>query len=76
MEDPPPAESEPGSRMLVATHSGPIRAFAITALGYDPGLFALGVQARHDQEDVEQARHQVQTNDHDRRVRSSRSRHQ
>lgn len=27
----------PGARMLVATHSGPIRAFAITALGYDPG---------------------------------------
>ena len=27
----------PGSRLLVATHSGPIRAFAITALGYDPG---------------------------------------
>ena len=27
----------PGARILVATHSGPIRAFAITALGYDPG---------------------------------------
>ncbi len=27
----------PGARMLIATHSGPIRAFAITALGYDPG---------------------------------------
>jgi broad specificity phosphatase PhoE len=26
-----------GSRILIATHSGPIRAFAITALGYDPG---------------------------------------
>lgn len=31
------AQDHPGSRMLVATHSGPIRAFAITALGYDPG---------------------------------------
>jgi broad specificity phosphatase PhoE len=27
----------PGARILVATHSGPIRAFAIAALGYDPG---------------------------------------
>jgi len=27
----------PGARILIATHSGPIRAFAITALGYDPG---------------------------------------
>ncbi|CAN5803990.1 hypothetical protein BH23ACT10_BH23ACT10_07320 [soil metagenome] len=27
----------PGSRLLIATHSGPIRAFAIAALGYDPG---------------------------------------
>lgn len=27
----------PGSRIVVATHSGPIRAFAIWALGYDPG---------------------------------------
>lgn len=27
----------PGARMLIATHSGPIRAFAIAALGYDPG---------------------------------------
>ncbi|HDH03301.1 MAG TPA: histidine phosphatase family protein [Actinobacteria bacterium] len=31
------AEEFPGSRMMVATHSGPIRAFAIAALGYDPG---------------------------------------
>lgn len=31
------ADEHPGSRMLVATHSGPIRAFAIAALGYDPG---------------------------------------
>lgn len=31
------AAEHPRSRMLVATHSGPIRAFAITALGYDPG---------------------------------------
>lgn len=31
------AADHPGARMLVATHSGPIRAFAITALGYDPG---------------------------------------
>lgn len=27
----------PGARILIATHSGPIRAFAIAALGYDPG---------------------------------------
>ena len=27
----------PGARLAVATHSGPIRAFAVTALGYDPG---------------------------------------
>lgn len=31
------ATEHPGSRMMVATHSGPIRAFAIAALGYDPG---------------------------------------
>jgi len=31
------ADEHPGSRMFVATHSGPIRAFAIAALGYDPG---------------------------------------
>jgi broad specificity phosphatase PhoE len=31
------AEEFQGARILVATHSGPIRAFAITALGYDPG---------------------------------------
>jgi hypothetical protein len=31
------ADEFPGARILVATHSGPIRAFAITALGYDPG---------------------------------------
>jgi len=27
----------PGARLLIATHSGPIRAFAVAALGYDPG---------------------------------------
>jgi len=31
------AEEFPGARLLIATHSGPIRAFAITAFGYDPG---------------------------------------
>ena len=31
------AEEFPGARILIPTHSGPIRAFAITALGYDPG---------------------------------------
>ena len=31
------ADEFPGSRLLVPTHSGPIRAFAITAFGYDPG---------------------------------------
>ena len=31
------AAEHPGSRMMVCTHSGPIRAFAISALGYDPG---------------------------------------
>jgi len=27
----------PGERIIVGTHSGPIRAFAISAFGYDPG---------------------------------------
>lgn len=27
----------PGARVAIATHSGPIRAFAVSALGYDPG---------------------------------------
>lgn len=27
----------PGARLAIATHSGPIRAFAVAALGYDPG---------------------------------------
>ena len=27
----------PGARLLIATHSGCIRAFAVAALGYDPG---------------------------------------
>lgn len=27
----------PGARLMIATHSGPIRAFAVAALGYDPG---------------------------------------
>jgi broad specificity phosphatase PhoE len=31
------AAEHPGARLVVATHSGPIRAFAIWALGYDPG---------------------------------------
>lgn len=31
------AAEHPGARIVVATHSGPIRAFAIWALGYDPG---------------------------------------
>jgi broad specificity phosphatase PhoE len=31
------AEEHPGSRLVVATHSGPIRALAVAALGYDPG---------------------------------------
>ena len=31
------ADEHPGSRMMIATHSGPIRAFAIASLGYDPG---------------------------------------
>jgi broad specificity phosphatase PhoE len=31
------AEEFPGARLLICTHSGPIRAFAITAFGYDPG---------------------------------------
>ncbi len=31
------AAAHPGARLIVATHSGPIRAFAIWALGYDPG---------------------------------------
>jgi len=31
------AQEYPGARLAIATHSGPIRAFAVTALGYDPG---------------------------------------
>ena len=31
------AADHPGARLVVPTHSGPIRAFAIWALGYDPG---------------------------------------
>lgn len=31
------AADHPGARLVVATHSGPIRAFAIWAFGYDPG---------------------------------------
>lgn len=31
------AAEHPGARLAIATHSGPIRAFAIAALGYDPG---------------------------------------
>jgi broad specificity phosphatase PhoE len=31
------AVKHPGARLVIATHSGPIRAFAIWALGYDPG---------------------------------------
>lgn len=31
------AEANPGARLAIATHSGPIRAFAVAALGYDPG---------------------------------------
>ena len=31
------AAEYPGARLVIATHSGPIRAFAISALGYDPG---------------------------------------
>ncbi len=31
------AADYPGARLAIATHSGPIRAFAISAFGYDPG---------------------------------------
>lgn len=31
------AESESGTRIICATHSGPMRAFAAWAVGYDPG---------------------------------------
>lgn len=31
------ARQYPGARLVVATHSGPIRAFTIAAFGYDPG---------------------------------------
>lgn len=31
------ADEFPGARLAIATHSGPIRAFAVAALGYDPG---------------------------------------
>lgn len=31
------ADEHPNARVVIATHSGPIRAFAVAALGYDPG---------------------------------------
>lgn len=31
------AAAHPGARLVIASHSGPIRAMAITAFGYDPG---------------------------------------
>lgn len=31
------ASEYPNARLAIATHSGPIRAFAVAALGYDPG---------------------------------------
>jgi broad specificity phosphatase PhoE len=31
------ADDHPGARLVITTHSGPIRAFAVWALGYDPG---------------------------------------
>lgn len=31
------AEEHPGARLVISSHSGPIRAFAVWALGYDPG---------------------------------------
>jgi broad specificity phosphatase PhoE len=31
------AAQHPGARLVIATHSGPIRAFAVAAFGYDPG---------------------------------------
>lgn len=31
------AEAHPGARLAIASHSGPIRAFAMAAVGYDPG---------------------------------------
>ncbi len=31
------AAAHPGARIVIASHSGPIRAFAVWALGYDPG---------------------------------------
>lgn len=31
------AEESPGARIICATHSGPIRVFALWAVGYDPG---------------------------------------
>ncbi len=31
------ADEFPGARLAIATHSGPIRAFAVVAMGYDPG---------------------------------------
>lgn len=31
------AREHPGARLVIATHSGPIRAFAVAAFGYDPG---------------------------------------
>lgn len=31
------SDEHPDARLVIATHSGPIRAFAVAALGYDPG---------------------------------------
>ena len=31
------ATEHPGARLVIASHSGPIRAFAMWAFGYDPG---------------------------------------
>lgn len=31
------ASERPGARLVISSHSGPIRAFAVWALGYDPG---------------------------------------
>jgi broad specificity phosphatase PhoE len=31
------ADAHPGARLVIASHSGPIRAFAVWAFGYDPG---------------------------------------
>lgn len=54
------ADEFPGARLAIATHSGCIRAFAVSALGYDPGepynMEHVRVKLLADQEDTTNGR--------------------